>query len=141
MPDNDSPLDPTQRQLVEDGWRALEPRFNEFAEFFYNRLFELDPQMRNLFDQTNMHQQGKKLTDTLTIVVKGLAHFEMLRPAMGELGNRHAGYGVGDAHYDTVRDALLGALADELSDGFTADSREAWISTYDAVAEIMKGGL
>ena len=141
MPDDESPLAPAQRQLVEDGWRALEPRFEMFAERFYSRLFELDPQMRNLFDQTDMGAQGKKLTDTLTIVVKGLAHFEMLRPAMGELGNRHAGYGVGDAHYDIVRDALLGAFGDLLGDGFTTDSREAWICTYDAVAEIMKAGL
>ena len=87
-----------------------------------------------------MDQQGKKFTDTLTLAVKGLDHFDLLGPAIGQLGSRHAGYGVKDEHYDVVKRALLGALGSNLGDSFAGGTEEAWSLTYDALAEIMKKG-
>jgi nitric oxide dioxygenase len=56
------------------------------------------------------------------------------------LGNRHAGYGVTDAHYDTVATALLWTLEQGLGEGFTPDVREAWIETYAILANVMQNG-
>ncbi|MEZ5430161.1 MAG: globin domain-containing protein [Verrucomicrobiales bacterium] len=84
--------------------------------------------------------RARRFTDTITIVVKEADHFEMLVPAIGQLGSRHEGYGVKDEHYVVVKQALLGALGSNLGDRFAGGTQEAWSITYDVLAEIMKKG-
>jgi hemoglobin-like flavoprotein len=52
--------------------------------------------------------------------VKGLDTLDQLVPAVRTLGQRHAGYGVTDAHYDTVGGALYGVLATTMKSGARA---------------------
>ena len=136
---SDNPLTPDQIRLFKESWNKLAAKLSDVAENFYTRLFELDPSLRSMFDETDMESQNKKFTDTITVVVKGLDQFEMLGPAIGELGSRHAGYGVNNEHYALVGKALLDAVETQ-SDEFTNETRIAWVITYNAVASIMKEG-
>ena len=61
-------------------------------------------------------------------------------PAVRQLGLRHAGYRVRDAHYDTVGQALLWTLEKGLGPAFTPATREAWAKLYWTLAETMKAG-
>ena len=63
----------------------------------------------------------------LTAAVKGLDRLEQLVPVVEDLGRRHAGYGVADAHYDTVGAALLWTLEKGLGQAFTPDVKDAWV--------------
>lgn len=137
------PPDAEQVKLVRASWRKLSTTGQraQMVQCFYGRLFELDPAIRDrLFRDTDLVQQGKKLEDTLSFVVKGLDHFEFLVPSVGLLGERHTGYGVTEAHYDLLRQALLDALGATLGDQFGSAECDAWRATYDALAGIMKQG-
>jgi hemoglobin-like flavoprotein len=137
------PPDAEQVKLVRASWRKLSATGQraQMVQCFYDRLFELDPAIRDrLFRDTDIVQQGKKLEDTLSFVVKGLDHFEFLVPSVGLLGERHTGYGVTEAHYDLLRQALLDALGATLGDQFGSAECDAWRATYDALAGIMKQG-
>ena len=70
--------------------------------------------------------------------VKELERWDQLSPAVQALGKRHAGYGVKDADYDTVADALLWTLQTGLGADFTDEVRLAWVNTYTALADTMK---
>ena len=70
--------------------------------------------------------------------VSGLRRFETLLPALRELGRRHAGYGVTDAHYDTVAAALLWTLEKGLGSRFTPEVRTAWARAYALIAGAMQ---
>ena len=48
------------------------------------------------------------------------------------------GYGVKDAHYDTVGEALIWTLGKGLGDSFTDDVKEAWVTAYGILAATMK---
>ena len=50
------------------------------------------------------------------------------------LGERHADYGVADAHYDTVGEALIWTLGQGLGDDFTDEVKNAWLTTYTLLA-------
>ena len=76
---------------------------------FYDRLFALDPAVRPLF-KGDMREQGRKLMMMIGTAVAGLSDLPRLVPAVQSLGKRHAGYGVRDAHYDSVGLALLKTL-------------------------------
>jgi nitric oxide dioxygenase len=53
-------------------------------------------------------------------------------------GRRHAGYGVTDAHYDTVGAALLWTLEKGLGSAFTTEMKDAWATVYGCLHSVMK---
>ena len=133
-------MDARSKQLVQDSWTRVEQIADMVATLFYVRLFALDPTLRPLFRSTDFGEQKRKLMQTLTVAVRGLDRLDQLTPALEILGQRHVVYGVRDEHYDTVGEALLGALAQGLGAAFTAETRDAWAGTYDLVASVMKRG-
>jgi hemoglobin-like flavoprotein len=131
-------MDAEKKTLVQESWKKVEPIAQTAAALFYERLFELDPSLKALF-KSDMTEQGKKLMGMIGLAVRGLDNLDALVPGVQELGRRHAGYGVTDAHYDTVAQALLDTLAKGLGDDFTPEAREAWTETYVLLADVMKG--
>jgi hemoglobin-like flavoprotein len=130
-------MTPDSKRLVQETWAMVEPIADTAAALFYGRLFELDPALRPLFT-SDIKEQGKKLMQTLAVVVRGLDRLDQLIPAVEALGRRHGGYGVQDSHYDTVAAALLWTLEQGLGDAFTPAVRDAWTEAYTVLATVMK---
>jgi len=114
------------------------PIAEQAAELFYNRLFELDPNLRALFKETDLKEQGRKLMGMLAMVVNGLDRFDTLRPSVEGLGRRHVEYYVRPEDYNTVGSALLWTLEQGLGPAFTPEVKEAWTSAYEALSSVMK---
>lgn len=133
-------MDVRVKQMVQESWLKIDPIADTAATLFYDRLFELDPTLRPLFAFTDLHEQKKKLMQTLTVVVRGLYKLDELTPALEALGRRHVGYRVQDAHYETVGQALLWTLEQGLGDAFTPTLRDAWAETYHLVTSAMQRG-
>jgi len=131
-------LTPVQMQLVQESWERVVPIADTAATLFYEKLFELDPSLRPMFARSDMAEQKKKLMTMITMVVRGMGRLDQLVASIQALGARHAGYGVTDAHYDTVGAALLWTLGAGLGDAFTAEVKEAWGATYGLLASVMK---
>src|SRR5215204_3796856 len=126
-----------QKQLVQESFAVIAPIAGDAATLFYRRLFELEPSLQRMF-RGDMAEQRRKLMQMLTAAVKGLDRLDQLVPVVEDLGRRHAGYGVADAHYDTVGAALLWTLEKGLGDGFTPDVNDAWVAVYGLLAGTMK---
>ena len=127
----------TQKVLVQESFAAVMPIADDAAALFYRRLFELDPSLERMF-KGDMTEQRRKLMQMLTAAVKGLDRLDQLVPVVEELGRRHVGYGVADAHYDTVGAALLWTLEKGLGNAFTPEVKDAWIAVYGLLAGTMK---
>jgi hemoglobin-like flavoprotein len=127
----------TQKTLVQESFAAVVPIADDAAALFYRRLFELDPSLERMF-RGDMTEQRRKLMQMLTAAVKGLDRLDQLVPVVEDLGRRHAGYGVADAHYDTVGAALLWTLEKGLGSAFTVEVKDAWIAVYGLLAGTMK---
>jgi hemoglobin-like flavoprotein len=128
-----------QQELVQSSFKKLSPITQEAAELFYSRLFEIAPYLRPLF-RNDLKEQGKKLMETLAVVVNGLDRFEDISPLLKKLGQQHTLYGVTNAHYDIAASALLWTLERGLGAEFTDEVRNAWVSFYGIVADTMKKG-
>jgi hemoglobin-like flavoprotein len=130
-------MTPESKALVQESWTLVEPIADVAAELFYGRLFELDPSLRPMF-RGDMKEQGKKLMQMITVVVRGLNRLDDLVPAIESLGRRHTGYGVRDEHYDTVAAALLWTLEKGLGAAFTPAVKTAWVDAYTLLSTVMK---
>ena len=123
--------------LVQSSWAQVRPISAQAAELFYRRLFDIEPQMKDLF-KGDMRVQGQRLMDMIDITVNDLDRWDQLVPVLEALGRRHVGYGVKDADYDAVAAALLWTLEQGLGPAFTEEVRLAWINTYTQLADTMK---
>ena len=132
-------MTPQQITLVQESFRKVLPIADTAASMFYARLFELDPSLRQLF-KGDMKKQGMMLMSMIASAVRGLTDPNSLIPVLHALGRKHTGYGVVDAHYTTVAEALLWTLEQGLGDQFTAETREAWISAYSLMSSVMQQG-
>jgi len=126
-------------ELVQASFQKVAPIAEAAAEMFYNRLFELDPTIKDLF-KGDMKEQGRKLMSMIGTAVGGLNDLEKLAPSVKMLGLRHTDYGVVDKHYDTVGKALLWTLEQGLGAEFTPEVKESWTAIYTLLAEIMMEG-
>jgi nitric oxide dioxygenase len=129
-------MTPDQIALLRTSFDAVRPISEQAAALFYNRLFEIAPEVRPLF-KGDMAEQGRKLMATLAVVVNGISDMEKLRPAVEALGRRHADYGVEAAHFAPVGAALLWTLEQGLGEAFTPDVRAAWTEAYAALSATM----
>jgi hemoglobin-like flavoprotein len=132
-------MTPQQIALVQDSFELVAPVADVAATLFYARLFERDPSLRAMFPR-DLDEQKRKLVRMLAVAVRGLGDPDTLLPAVRALGERHAGYGVRDAHYAAVGAALLWTLGHALDDGFTAEVRDAWAAAYTLLADAMRAG-
>jgi hemoglobin-like flavoprotein len=132
-------MTPQQISIVQDSFRKVLPIADTAASMFYARLFELDPSLRKLF-KGDMKKQGMMLMSMIASAVRGLTDPNALIPVLHALGRRHTGYGVVDAHYTTVAEALIWTLEQGLGDAFDARTREAWIAAYSMMASVMQQG-
>ena len=132
-------MTPQQITLVQESFRKVLPISEMAATIFYARLFELDPSLRKLFTG-DIKRQGMMLMSMIASAVRGLSDPNALLPVLTALGRRHGGYGVVDAHYTTVAEALLWTLEQGLGKDFTTETREAWISAYSLMSSVMQQG-
>ena len=130
-------MTPEQVKLVQQSFAQVAPIADEAADLFYDRLFESAPGVRPLFPD-DMAEQKKKLMQMLATAVANLHRVDEILPALEDLGRRHVDYGTRSEHYDTVGEALLWTLEQDLGEAFTPEVEEAWTKTYTMIAEVMK---
>lgn len=127
-----------QRMLIKESWLQVTPIADQAASMFYDRLFEIDPALRPMFKTTDLAVQRKKLVQALGRVIGSIDRIEDVIPTLQDLGRRHVDYGVTDAHYDTVRAALLWTLEKGLGDAWSGDMADAWATAYGAISGVMR---
>jgi hemoglobin-like flavoprotein len=132
-------MQPEQVHLIRKSFAELARHDHVAALVFYRRLFEIDPALRPLFTN-DIEEQSRKLLEMLGVLIAMLERPAGLDMELRAMGARHTGYGVKDAHYATVGEALLDMLAEVLGPKFTLETREAWTALYGAVESTMKRG-
>lgn len=108
------------------------------GELFYNRLFEIAPEIRPLFGYTDMPEQSRKLMSMLLFIVKRLDNFESIVDEVTKLAHRHVRYGVIEPSlYEPVGEALLWTLEQGLGSNWNKEVKTAWTVCYIMLSKAM----
>ncbi len=113
---------------------------HSFAGRFYARLFELDPQVEQLFKSTGMEMQGKMVMQALGIGIRSLGKEEDFAAIFQSLGRRHALYGVKEENYPFIGQALVDTCKSSFGKDFEADTETALNDLLDKISEAMLQG-
>ena len=112
---------------------------DKFSALFYEKVFEKAPFVRKLFTKS-MYDQGRLLTHMLGGIVYSLARPEYLTLGLKRLGQNHQRYGVEDAYYPVVKEAMLETIPEILGEFYRPEINEAWSQALDFVVETMISG-
>jgi nitric oxide dioxygenase len=129
-------MTPDQVKLVQQSFSKVAPIADQAAILFYDRLFEVAPQVRSMFPD-DMTEQRKKLMMMLAAVVGGLGDLPSILPAASALAKRHVAYGAKAEHYPVVGSALLWTLEKGLGEAWTPEVAAAWTTAYGTLSGYM----
>ena len=126
-----------QTELVRSTW-AMVAAMDHVAvgQLFYNRLFEIAPQVKPMF-RNPIDEQSKKLFAMISYVIAKLDKLDTILAEVAKLAQRHAGYGVQANHYTIVGEALLWTLEKGLAENWTEETKDAWIECYTILSNAM----
>lgn len=130
-------MTPTQISVVQASWQKVDEKNHEVAEMFYQRLFELAPDLRQFY-QADLQEYGTRLMRNLGNAVESLARLDSVLPMLQEFGQQRFERGIKDGHETAVRNAMLWALEQRLAEAFTQDVRTAWNETYSLLTGIIQ---
>jgi nitric oxide dioxygenase len=129
-------LTTAQIALIRDSFHRLQPDVETASELFYDRLFEIAPELRAMF-RSDMTGQGMRFMSTLGIIVQHLDDPQALRPHLEHLAQGHAAFGVKREHFHPMGQALIRTMREILGENFPAGADAAWEAAYDDLAREM----
>lgn len=103
---------------------------------FYNRLFEIAPQVRPMF-RTPVAEQSRKLLAMIGYIINKLDKLDDIVDEVAKLARGHVKYGVQAGHYRIVGEALLWTLEKGLAEHWNEAVKEAWTVCYTTLANAM----
>ena len=121
---------------IRRNWATAVSARDIVGDIFYQNLFRIAPETRDLFPES-LSDQGRKLVQTLSWILDHLEEPDELVPAAEALARRHLAYGVSADHYDAVGKALLATLGEGLGDDFSEDDAAAWSRVYTDLSTLM----
>ncbi|TCS60369.1 methyl-accepting chemotaxis protein [Varunaivibrio sulfuroxidans] len=134
---NRGPFSIEQINAVRSSFALLEEHFDAVADGFYRRLFEIDPNLENLF-KFGPQQQAQRLLSLLKSIVANLDRVDTLLPDIEELGRKHGQGDISAADYESFKESLMWTLETFLGAQFTPEARDSWETVYDTLASTMK---
>lgn len=132
---------PLNVELLRSSFKLVVEREPKLTSIFYGHLFADYPDSKKMFEGVDLDTQGKMLATALSGVVDHLEDPEWLTKTLGELGQRHADYGVKEEHYAWVGASLLKTLAQVAGDDWTPEMAQAWGDAYAAIQKLMLAGV
>lgn len=115
----------------------IKPEIRQFAEVFYSRLFEQNPNIALMFP-ADLEKQEARFGSMISTVIRRLDDTEDLIPMLEDLGRRHIEkFGVRRDDFKNYGVALSWTVGKFLGDDFTPDVADAWDEFFRFLTDTM----
>lgn len=129
-------MDSRRIAMVKESFEKVQPYSSKLTRVFYDRLFELNPDLRKLFKK-DMRSQRRKFLNIFSYLIDNLHDADNIAKQLRKLAKNHISYGVKKEDYRVFGEALIFALSAALGDDFTDPLKSAWRDVYSTLAQIM----
>ena len=119
-----------EQKLLLKGMLILSENAEQAGVAIYRYLFEIEPELKALFKNTDIHAQGQVLLKFLSTLMTSISSIEDIQPDIQALKKRHIQYGILPEHYLIFGEALLLTLSEILEKDFTAEMESVWMKAY-----------
>ena len=124
--------------LVKSTIPLLEQAGSAITEYFYNRMFKHNPELKDIFNMSNQKTGKQKvaLFEAIAAYAKNIENLAALTTAVERIAQKHTSFNIQPAHYQIVGHHLLATLRELAPDAFTTEIEEAWANAYQFLAQI-----
>jgi hemoglobin-like flavoprotein len=119
--------------------QVIEPDLSALSDTFYERLFEVAPDVRRLFAPDMTRQRGH-FEAALALLLRNITMLDVLGPSLTALGAEHVGYGTKTEHYGVARDCLIYAIRQHAGASWSEQLETDWREAIEAVMRPMLRG-
>jgi hemoglobin-like flavoprotein len=121
-----------QINLVKETFCLVNKIPNEtIGELFYNRLFEIAPNIRPIFGFADATEQSRKLVATSSYIIKRLDNIDSITNEITRIVQHQVRFGVLEPRlYEPVGDAILWTLEQALGSNWNREVKTAWAICY-----------
>lgn len=133
-------MTPSQITVVQASWQKVAKHQEDVATVFYQRLFELAPELRQFY-QSDIQQFGRSLMRNLDLAVTSLGQFKLLMPMLSDFATKNLGSGIKNKDETAARNAMLWTLERCLADSFTQEVRTAWNEAFSLLTGAVQRGM
>jgi nitric oxide dioxygenase len=125
-------LTPSHRNAIQASLPVVVAHATAITGRFYERLFEANPELRNLFNQGNQASGAQKqaLAAAVYAYAKHCDDPAVLAPLLNRIAHKHASLGVAPEMYKVVGEHLMAAIGETIGDKLTSEIAEAWGAVY-----------
>lgn len=127
-------------QVLRESFEAVKPRMNDLVTTFYHIFFTNHPEVRALFQKSDMNEQTSGLAKALSFFVANLENGDRLVAYLKDLGGRHVHYSVKAEHYEWVENSLLKAFAETLGKEWNSRLSYQWTRAFRFIVNTMQEG-
>lgn len=132
-------LDQQTIDIVKSTVPILEERGNEITTAFYKRMFQNNPELKNIFNQTNQRkgEQANALANTVYAAAANIDKLETILPAVMPIAEKHRSLNIKPEHYPIVGENLLAGMREVLGEDVATDEViAAWEKAYGEIANV-----
>ncbi|MBU1311146.1 MAG: NO-inducible flavohemoprotein [Gammaproteobacteria bacterium] len=127
--------------IVKSTVPLLESAGVAITNHFYQRMFQVNPELKDIFNMTNQHSghQQFALFSAIAAYAKNIDNLSVLKETVERVAHKHTSFFIQPEHYDIVGHHLIETLRELAPDAFTPDVEQAWVEAYGVLASIFTG--
>lgn len=126
-------------ELVKATVPALQEHGLTLTKHFYQRMFEHEPELKNIFNMGNQAggTQQTALANAVLAYAQNIDNPAALAPVASRIAHKHASIGIRAVHYPIVGRHLLASIREVLGEAATDEILAAWAEAYQALADVL----
>jgi len=127
--------------IVKSTVPLLESAGVAITQHFYQRMFQFNPELKDIFNMTNQHngRQQFALFSAIAAYAKNIDNLAVLTDTVERVAHKHTSFFIQPEHYDIVGHHLIETLRELAPEAFTAEVEQAWTEAYQFLAKIFIG--
>ncbi len=131
-------LDQHTKDVVKSTIPLLEAAGPALTTHFYQRMFEHNPELKDVFNLAHQHTGGQPvaLFNAVAAYAKNIDNLEALGAAVERIAHKHTGFLIKPEQYAIVGGHLLATLKELGGDAVTEEVLTAWGNAYGFLADI-----
>jgi len=128
-------------EIVKSTIPLLENAGVEVTDYFYKRMFEHNPELKDVFNLANQAngRQQFALFSAVASYAKNIDNLGTLGDLVERVAQKHTSFNIQPDQYQIVGHHLIETLREMAPDDFTDEVATAWVEAYGVLAQVLIG--
>ncbi|UDI78663.1 nitric oxide dioxygenase [Staphylococcus taiwanensis] len=131
-------LNEQEKGIIKETVPVLQEKGTEITSYFYNRMFQQHPELKNMFNQTNQQKgfQSTALAQSVLAAAVNIDNLGNIMPVVREIAYKHVALQVPPAGYDIVGENLIEAIKAVVGLEDDHPIIQTWKKAYQEIADV-----